>query len=51
LPVLLNILKNNKSDILHQRDDILDDREALRREFALFKHEVSMPTPSVEKIK
>jgi hypothetical protein len=31
LPLLLKILQNNKTDILHQKFDVVEDKEALRR--------------------
>lgn len=46
LPILLNILKNDKNDILHLKDDI-DTVEKERAEFMKFKAEVSRLTPAM----
>ena len=48
LPLLLNILKNDKTDILHQKENL--DNEQQEEEFKKFKSEVSNPTPSIEMI-
>ena len=50
LPLLLNILTNNKTDILHQKENENLDSEQLEEEFEKFKSEVSNPTPSIEMI-
>ena len=51
LPLLINILRNNKIDILENKEESqFVTNQQYTDQFNSFKKAVSMPTPSVEKI-